>query len=117
MYSSIASRERFRYHSPSVQRRGVQALGGLMVLAIAGVTISALFGEHGTAHLLRLRAERRALTDNAFALMQRNTQLRSDIAHLRGDDRHLEGFARRQLGLVRPNETVYRFRRHTDGAR
>jgi len=29
---------------------------------------------------------------------------------LRTDDLYLEGLARRELGLVRPNEFVYRFR-------
>jgi len=82
-----------------------------MVLAIAGVTTSALFGEHGIAHLVRLRAERRALGEATFALLRRNTRLRTDITRLRTDDRYLEALARRQLGLVRPNETVYRFRR------
>ena len=81
-----------------------------MVLAIAGVTASALLGEHGIAHLLRLRAERRAIGEAAFTLMQRNAQLRGDISRLRTDDRYLEALARSQLGLVRPNETVYRFR-------
>lgn len=80
------------------------------MLAIAGVTASALFGEHGIAHLVRLRGERRALGEVTFALLQRNTQLRADIARLRTDDRYLEGLARQKLGLVRPNETVYRFR-------
>lgn len=86
-----------------------------MVLAIAAVTSSALLGEHGVAHLVRLRAERRALAENAFSLMDRNAHLRADIERLRGDDRYLESFARRQLGLVRPNEFVYRFRRSPDG--
>jgi len=62
-------------------------LSAALVLAIAGVAASVLLGEHGVAHLLRLRAERRAI------------------------GLYLEGLARRQLGLVRPNEFVYRFRR------
>ena len=88
-----------------------------MAVAIAGVSTSALFGEHGVAHLLRLRAERRALGETAFALLERTDQLRADITRLRTDDRYLEAFARRQLGLVRPNETVYRFRRPPRDAR
>ena len=86
-------------------------LGGLMLLAIAAVTTSALFGDQGVAHLLHLRTERRRLGEAAFALLQRNNHLRADITRLRTDDRYLEAFARQQLGLVRPNETVYRFRR------
>ena len=79
---------------------GTQLLGGVLILAIAGVTASALFGELGVAHLLRLRKERDALGATAFELMQRNTRLRADITRLRTDDRYLEALARRQLGLV-----------------
>jgi len=83
----------------------------VLALMIAAVTGSALFGEHGVAHLLRLRAERQELGQAAFALLQTNNRLRGEIERLRNDDLYLEELARRQLGLVRPNETVYRFRR------
>ena len=43
--------------------------------------------------------------------MERNARLRDEVRRLRADDLYLEGLARRQLGLVRPNEFVYRFRR------
>ena len=83
----------------------------VLALAIASVTGSTLLGEHGVAHLLRLRAERQELGQAAFALIQTNNRLRGEIQRLRTDDLYLEGLARTQLGLVRPNETVYRFRR------
>jgi cell division protein FtsB len=82
-----------------------------LLLAIVGVAASTLFGDHGVAHLLRLRAERRELGRIAFTLIQRNEELRDDVRKLRTDDHQLEVLARRQLGLVRPNELVYRLRR------
>jgi len=90
---------------------GGQVLSGALGLAIAGVAASVLLGEHGVAHWLRLRAERRALGQTAFVLMERNARLRDEIRRLHTDDLYLEGLARRQLGLVRPNEFVYRFHR------
>ena len=90
---------------------GGQVLSAALVLAIVGVSVSTVIGEHGIAHLLRLRAERRALGDTAFGLLQANRRLRDAITRLKTDDVYLEGLARRQLGLVRPNELVYRFRR------
>jgi len=91
---------------------GGQALNAAFVLAISGVAASVLIGEHGIAHVFTLRAERRALGQTAFTLMERNARLRDEIRRLRSDDVYLEGLARRQLGLVRPNEFVYRFRRN-----
>ena len=93
---------------------GAQVLNAALLLAIMGVAASALIGEHGVAHLVRLRAERRALGQTAFTLLQRNQRLRREIDRLRNDDLYLEELGRRQLGLVRPNEFVYRFRRNGD---
>jgi len=98
----------------AVRWAGVQVLGALLVLAIIGVTVSALFGEHGVAHLVRLRAERAEIGRSAFGLMQENTRLRAEITRLRGDDLHLEALARRLRGFVRPDEIVYRFRRDAE---
>ena len=61
-----------------------------------------------------LRHERRQLGDMAVRLLQGNASLRQRIEALRTDDHVLEGVVRRELGLVRPNETVYRFRSATD---
>ena len=89
---------------------GEKVLGAALVLAIAGVTGSVLFGEHGITHLLRLRTEQRQLADVAFVLLDRNEKLRTEIEGLRRDDLRLEELARQRLGLVRPGEFVYRFR-------
>lgn len=83
----------------------------LLLAGIVTVAVASLLSEHGIAHLLRLRAERQELSHATFALLQRNDQLREEIHRLRSDDLYLEELARRQLGLVRPNETVYRVRR------
>ena len=85
-------------------------LNGALAVLIAVVAATAAFGEHGVTHLWRLRAERKALGDMTFGLFRTNEQLRAEIAKLRDDDLYLEGLARRSHGLVRPNETVYRFR-------
>jgi cell division protein FtsB len=94
-----------------VRRGNGQVLTVVLALAILAVTGSTLFGEHGVAHLLRLRSERQELGQSAFALLQTNNRLRSQIQRLRTDDLYLEELARKQLGLVRPNEIVYRARR------
>jgi cell division protein FtsB len=87
-----------------------RALSAVLLAVIAMVTLSALFGEHGIPHLLALRAERQTLGQTAFTLFQENERLREQITRLKTDDLYVEGLARKQLGLVRPNEIVYRFR-------
>lgn len=93
---------------------GGQVLTGSLWLAIFGVGASGLLSPHGIAHLMHLRADRQELGERAVALVQENQSLRGDIQRLQSDRLYLEGLARRELGLVRPNETVYRFRRAPD---
>ena len=81
----------------------------LLIAAILGVAASVVVGDDGVTHLLRLRHEQQQLGDTAVRLLQGNASLRQRIDALRDDDRVLEGVVRRELGLVRPNETVYRF--------
>lgn len=83
----------------------------LLLLVIVAVAYSALLGPDGARHLAALGAERQRLGEQAVALMAVNAALRDQIERLETDDRFLEAFARRELGLVRPGEVVYRFHR------
>ena len=86
-------------------------ISALLLIATVVVLGSALFGRQGARHLGRLRAERRQVAEATFALLRSNAQLRDDIERLRHDERLMEQLARRQLGLVRPGELVFRFGR------
>ena len=80
-----------------------------LLAAISAVTGSALLGTEGVNRLLHLRAERQELGESAVRRLQGNAALREEIARLKSDRLYLEELARKRLGLVRPNETVYRF--------
>jgi cell division protein FtsB len=80
-----------------------------LVLAIAAVAGSALLGDDGIARLVRLRAERQELGESAVRWLQANAALRAQIVRLRSDPKHLEALGRKRLGLVRPDEVIYRF--------
>ena len=90
---------------------GARGLTAFLVLALVAVAVSVLIGEDGIPQLLRLRAERQQLGERVVALAEGNRALHEEIARFNGDDRYLEALARRELGLVRPNELVFRFRR------
>jgi cell division protein FtsB len=84
----------------------------LVVAAVllAGLLGSSIFGSGGLVHLWRLSIERTALGEEAFRLLAKNDELRRKILRMRHSDRALERMARRELGLVRDGEIVYRFR-------
>ena len=82
----------------------------LAAVVLAALVLSSIFGSGGLVVLYRLRGERAALGNEAFALLAKNDALRQQILHLRRSDRALERLARQELGLVRDGEIVYRFR-------
>lgn len=86
-------------------------MAALLLGALLG---SCIFGAGGLLHLGRLHTERVALGEEAFRLLSKNDDLRQRILRLRRSDRVLERLARRELGLVRDGEIVYRFRSRTD---
>jgi cell division protein FtsB len=80
-----------------------------LLAAIVTVAASALMGSDGVSRLLLLRGERQELGEAAVRRLQENAALRAEITRLRSDPKYLEALARERLGLVRPDEMVYRF--------
>lgn len=78
---------------------------------LAVVTAWLGFGESGFLHLYRMGAERREATERIRLLAGQNQALMEEINQLRTDLAYVESVARKELGLVRPNEVIYRFKR------
>lgn len=68
-----------------------------------------IFGERGLLHIHHLTEEKAELEKQAETLKAENDRLRREIEALKTDHRYLESIARRDFGLVRPNEIVYQF--------
>ena len=49
-------------------------------------------------------------------LKEKNKELTAEIRRLKGDPQYLESVIRKELGLVRDNEVVYRLRKDSDDA-
>ena len=68
-----------------------------------------VFGDRGLLRIYHLNKERQELQKKAEALKAENERLKKEIDALKGDRRYLESIARRDFGLVRPNEVIYQF--------
>jgi cell division protein FtsB len=68
-----------------------------------------VFGERGLLRIYHLNKDRQELEKKAEALKIENERLKREIEALRTDSRYLESIARREFGLVRPNEVIYQF--------
>jgi cell division protein FtsB len=66
------------------------------VIALLALTVGAVFGDRGILNLMQRRAQLE--------------QLRGELEGLRSSPRAVERVAREQLGLARPDETVFLLR-------
>jgi len=82
----------------------------LITLLFLGLIIAWLgFGERGFIHLYRMEKERQAYLDRIRLLENENEELLEQIKQLRTDKEYIESVARRELGLVKDNEIIFRF--------
>lgn len=68
-----------------------------------------VFGERGLLRIYHLSKDRQELQRKAGELRSENDRMKREIEALKGDRRYLESIARRDFGLVRPNEVIYQF--------
>lgn len=68
-----------------------------------------VFGERGLLHIHHLKQEQEELTKRLAETQRETERLKREIDALRNDRIYLENLARREFGLVKPNEVVYRF--------
>lgn len=90
----------------------------LITLIFLGLIMAWLaFGERGFIHLYRMEKERQAYLEKIRELERANQELLEEIDRLRNDEEYIESEARRELGLVRENELIYRFSSEQDNDR
>ena len=82
----------------------------LLVLILAWLA----FGERGFIHLYRMEKERQAYLEKIHELEKANRELMDQINRLHKDREYMESVARRELGLVKDNEIIYRFSNKKD---
>jgi len=104
---SPAPRRRRRRESADDVRSGRRRVTVWCLSMLLGVlVVSSLIGESGYLATLRAQKAERSLQAAVARVRLENVQLQQDAARLREDPAALEETARRQLGLVRPGETL-----------
>ncbi len=87
-------------------RKRMYALPAGVILFILYFTI---FGDRGLLRIYHMKQEQQELQQKADDLQTENERLRREIEALKTDKRYLESLARKDFGLVRPNEVIYQF--------
>lgn len=76
---------------------------------LAFILFFTVFGERGLLRIYEMRQEKKRIDGKVTELRTENDKLRLEIAALHNDRYHLERIARKDLGLVKPNEVIYQF--------
>jgi len=88
----------------------------LLCLLFLGLIVGWLgFGERGFIHLYRMEKERQTYLARIQKLEQENEALLEEIGRFRSEDTdYIESLIRKELGLVRNDEIIYRFSREQE---
>jgi len=96
-------------------RRRAWLLG--TVIALIALGVGAVFGDRGILNLLQKRREVAALREQIETLRGDNARIAAEVAQLRTSPAAIERIAREQLGLARPDETVFLIREEDAASR
>jgi len=79
-------------------------------IALIALAVGSVFGDRGILNLVNKRRQVDALRAELEGLRAENARLTAEIASLRTSPRAIERLAREELGLARPDETVFLIR-------
>ncbi len=88
----------------------------ILILVGCIVMADAFVGERGFLAMLDARRQYRTLELSLAAARTENTRLLEEARRLREDPEAIEAIARRDLGLIRPGETLFIIRDTVGGA-
>lgn len=74
------------------------------------IALFAVLGDKGLIDLYRVRGELDGIQTYNKALEKENREIEKEIALLKGDRRYIEHIAKKELGMIRKNEVIYKIR-------
>ena len=110
----MPQREDGRRGEPGLRKKA-GVLGTVIVLL--ALVVGSIFGDRGLLNLFQKREQVQALRLEIEALRAGNVQLVGEIAALKRSPRAIEQLAREELGLARPDETVFLIREEDPASR
>lgn len=78
-------------------------------IALLGLMLVVLFGDHGLLELRHMRAAQARLLQSNEQLTRENLQLYRNIDRMKNDPEFIESVARHELGMVRKDELIFKF--------
>jgi cell division protein FtsB len=82
----------------------------IIALAMFGLLLVVLLGDNGMIELRRLGRTHQALVEENRDLTRQNLKMYRSIDRLQSDPAFVENIARRELGMIRSNELIFKFK-------
>lgn len=82
---------------------------GLVLSAMLVLLLVVIFGDNGWVELKRLQDTHRALVLSNARLSRENSQMFDTVDRLQNDPEYIENIARQELGMIRPDEVIFKF--------
>lgn len=98
----------------SITKKDLLKFAFIAILFLGLIVTWLAFGESGFIRLFQMEKERQAYEEKIHRLESANQKLLEQINRLRHDKEYIESIARRELGLVKDNEIMYRFSHEQD---
>jgi cell division protein FtsB len=87
----------------------------VVAIAMCHIMIVVLFGDNGLIELNRKNATHQRLLEDNARLTQENLKMYRTIDRLENDPAFVESVARQELGMVRPDELIFKFKSEVKG--
>ncbi|MFQ5441134.1 MAG: septum formation initiator family protein [Thermodesulfobacteriota bacterium] len=94
-----------RGKQPGLRFKAVYIFGAV----ILAITLFTVFGDKGLIDVYRIKKDRNNILRYNSELEKENAGLERRIALLKKDRRYIEDIAKKELGMIRKDEVVYRF--------
>ena len=90
---------------------------GLVLSAMIVLFLVVIFGDNGWVELRRLQDTHRTLVKGNALLTRENSQMYTIVDRLQKDPTYIENIARQELGMIRPDEVIFKFNNKTKAAK
>lgn len=90
-----------------LNRKGILKPAALVLFALIVAWLA--FGERGLIHLYRMEGQRQLYRERIQKLEKKNHELLLEIERLRTDEEYIESVARKELNLLKEDETHFHF--------
>ena len=89
-------------------------MAGLVCSAMFGLLLLVVFGDNGLVELKKRQYMHKALLDRNTQLTAENALMYTTIDRLKGDSVYIENIARQELGMIRADELIFKFKNNSN---